>query len=379
MPWRSTLRRLASVLPAAAILLFLACTPSHHQSTFDAAGPVADKQLTLFYILLWPAVFVFVVVVGILIFAVTRYRRRPGDTEIPAQVHGHTQLEITWTILPAVMLAVVAVPTIIYIFDISSKPANPDMTITVTGHQWWWEFDYGEELGVITANQLHVPVDKIIQLDLRSDDVLHSFWIPKLAGKVDVVPNNENFMWFEADSGRIGKDEDDYPVTFYGQCAEFCGVAHAHMSFRVVVETHEGFDAWVANYKRLASEAKDDEPPDGRLEAQGATLFTSKGCALCHTLNGPAPEAMRGAMMPAFRTGSAIFPAPNLTNLGTRQIIAAGRLDNNRQNLIRWLTDPEEVKPGNRMGRLATVYTAPELKMKPQEILALAEYLLSLK
>lgn len=372
IPTRPMLWRLGLLLPFAAILLLLACTPSHPQSTFDAAGPVAEKQRTLFYIIFWAALFVFVLVEAALIYTVIRYRRSPGDTQIPAQIHGHTLLEISWTIFPAVVLAVIAVPTIIYIFDISGDAPEGAMEITAVGHQWWWEFDYGKDVGVVTANEFHVPVDTNVKMELRSDDVIHSFWIPKLAGKVDVVPNNDNFLWFRADDEDI---DDPLPVTFYGQCAEFCGVAHAHMSFRLIVDTQEGFDAWVAGYKELASRP----PPSTGLEAQGSRLFGSKGCILCHRLTGPPEEGFNEAMMTKFGGGAAEFPGPNLTNLGTRNILAAGRLDLNRENLIRWLTDPDDVKPGNRMGRLASVYTDPELELNPQEILALAEYLLGRK
>ena len=370
-PTRPLLWRLTLLLPLAAVLLLLACTPSHPQSTFDAAGPVAEKQLTLFYIMLWLAAFVFVVVVAVLIYVVIRYRRRPGDTEIPAQVRGHTQLEIGWTIAPAILLLVVAVPTIIYIFDISGDAPEGSMEIKVVGHQWWWEFDYGGDVGVVTANEFHVPVDTDVKLNLRSDDVIHSFWVPKLAGKVDVVPNNDNFLWFRADDDI----DDQLPVTFYGQCAEYCLVGHAFMGFRLVVDTQEGFDAWVAGYKELASR----RPPASGLEAQGSRLFGSKGCLLCHRLTGPPEPGFNEAVMTRFGGGAAEFPGPNLTNLGTRETIGAGRLKLDRLHLIRWLTDPDEVKPGNRMGELAAVYTDPELELNPQEILALAEYLLGRK
>ena len=350
-------------LSATAILILAGCTPSHPQSTFDPAGPIADKQLDLFIIIFWAAVGVFVLVTGALLYTVIRYRRRQGQEEIPPQTHGNTPVEVAWTIAPVIVLAIIAVPTIIYIFDIADTPPD-SMEVHVTGHQWWWEFEYPEQ-NVITANELHVPVDKPIKLVLRSDDVIHSFWIPKLAGKVDVIPSNENPMRFTAE--KTG--------TFFGQCAEFCGVAHAHMRFRVIVETEEGFNAWVDNYRELAARP----PPSSGPAAEGATLFASRGCLLCHTASGPAPADVRQSLAAAFERGELRFPAPNLTNFGTRTTLAAGIMELNRDNLVEWLRDPDEVKPGNRMGRLANVYVDPKAELSEDDISALTEYLLSLK
>ena len=233
-------RLLALGLSVAVILILMACTPSHNQSTFDPLGPVAEKQLTLFNIIFWAAMFVFIVVGGALIYTVIRFRRRAGQTEIPAQTHGNTPLEIGWTIAPAIVLLVVAVPTVIYIFDISGEPPPDALEVNVIGHQWWWEFEYPEQ-NVVTANELHIPVDVPIKLNLTSDDVIHSFWVPKLAGKQDVIPTNLNTMQFTAS----GSDIDTLPAILFGQCAEFCGVAHAHMRLRVVVKHKRiSMDGW---------------------------------------------------------------------------------------------------------------------------------------
>ena len=447
IPSRPSLRLLAIVLSVSAMLLLMACTPSHPQSTFDTAGPVAEKQRTLFYIIFWAAVFVFIVVEGILIYAVIRFRRKRGQVGMPAQTHGNTPLEIGWTLAPAIVLAVIAVPTLIYIFDIAKTPkaetlevtfrdapgeANlrsvldelghakatilsigenqftirklsldkreeeelrqtleeklapiesfdlPDrpLVVNVTGHQWWWEFEYPEE-NVITANELHVPVDRPVKLNLRSDDVIHSFWIPKLAGKQDVIPTNVNPMKFTARKADI--DTDIWPAEFFGQCAEFCGVAHANMRFRVYVEeSQEAFDAWVAKYHEIAVRP----PPTGETEvAKGYLVFASRGCLLCHTVSGPAPLEVRISLREAFERGELRFPAPNLTNFGTRNTLASGTLENDPQgeNLLRWLRDPDEVKPGNRMAELANVYIDPDARLTEKDISALAAYLLSLK
>lgn len=362
-----SLRSLAIVLAVSAIVLLVSCTPSHPQSTFDAAGPVAEKQRTLFYIIFWAAVFVFITVEGLLIYAVFRFRRKGGQEDIPAQIHGNTPLEIGWTIAPAIVLAVIAVPTIIYIFDIAETPPADALEVNVTGHQWWWEFEYPKQ-NVITANELHFPVDRPVKLNLTSDDVIHSFWIPKLGGKVDVIPTNVNRMSLTAKREGV----------FFGQCAEFCGVAHAHMRFRVIVESQEDFDAWVEKYHEIA---RRPAPTVETEVAKGATLFAIRGCLLCHKTDGPASAAIRRSLKEAFERGELRFPAPNLTNFGTRTTLAAGMLENDPQgkNLRRWLSDPDEVKPGNRMAQLANVYIDPDASLTESDISALASYLLSLK
>ena len=318
------------------------------------------------------------VVVGVLLYTVIRFRRKPGRQDMPAQTHGNMPLEVAWTIAPAIVLAVIAVPTVIYTFDIARTPPPDSLEVKVTGHQWWWEFEYPQQDlvsdVVVTANELHVPVDRPVKLTLTSDDVIHSFWIPKLAGKVDLIPTNENRMWFTARSTDIGS----YQATFFGQCAEFCGVAHGYMRFRVIVESQEGFDAWVAKYHELA---KRPPPAEGTEAAKGATLFASRGCLLCHKADGPASEGVRRSLQEAFERGELRFPAPNLTNFGTRATLAAGVVDNDPagNNLRRWLRDPNDVKSGNRMAQLANVYTDPGAKLTEEDISALAAYLLSLK
>ncbi len=360
-------RVVLALLTGAALLVLLSCNPSDPQSTFEAASPEAQKLLDLLAIIGWAAVAVFVVVEGILIYAVIRYARRRNENVMPAQTHGNTPLEIAWTIAPAIVLAVIAVPTVIYIFDLESEPPEHALNVIVTGHQWWWEFEYPEE-NVITANELRLPVERPVRMVLRSDDVIHSFWIPKLQGKVDVIPTNENRMKFTPmETGE-----------FYGQCVELCGVAHSHMRFRVIVEEPDEFDAWVAGYHELAARPM---PTDDSDEAQGAQLFASRGCLLCHSVNGPASEDARRALKESFERGELRFPAPNLTNFGTRGTLAAGLLDNDAggENLRAWLSDPESVKEGNRMAELATVYTDPDSELTALEVSQLAAYLLSLK
>ena len=368
MPRGPAFRPVLIALSVVSLLLFFGCTPDHPQSTFDVVGPVAEKQRTLFYIIFWAAVLVFVVVEGILLYTVIRYRRGSGDG-IPPQTHGNTPLEIGWTIAPAIVLAVIAVPTIIYIFDISGDTGPDALEVNVTGHQWWWEFEY-PELNVVTANELHLPVDRQVKLNLRSDDVIHSFWVPKLGGKQDVVPNNLNVMQFTARKSDI----DSFPAVLFGQCAEFCGVAHAKMGLRVIVhDTIENtFEEWAAAYHI-------PQPPPSGEAAEGAVVFASRGCLLCHKTDGPASLEVRKGLEEAFERGELRFPAPNLTKFGTRSTFVAGTLDLNRENLIKWLEDPDGVKPGNRMAELATVYRDPAAGLSRDEVEKLASYLLSLE
>ena len=172
----------------AILLLVMACAPDAKQSTFGTSGPVAEKQLLLFNVLLWVMVAVFVLVEGVLLYAIIKFRRRPGQTELPPQTHGHTALEITWTIIPTILILGLGIWSAITLFDLDQPPAGADtLEVTAVGHQWWWEFEYPDADGngkrITTANELRIPVDKAIRINLRSDDVIHSFWVPKLAGK----------------------------------------------------------------------------------------------------------------------------------------------------------------------------------------------------
>lgn len=336
-------------------ILFTACYPDNPQSTFDATGPVARSQLTLFWVIFWAAVFVFVVVEGILLYAVFRYRRRPGDGD-PKQTHGNTKLEIGWTILPSLVLVVVAVPTVITIFDNANSP-DPEgaLQVGVVGEQWWWEFNYPDPADpnntLITANELHIPVDEVVNITLDSRDVLHSFWIPKIAGKVDLVPNNRNTMWIKAEE----------TGTFFAQCAEFCGESHALMRFWVIVETREEFDAW------LTSERADAIEPTDPLAMQGKAIFegSQAQCWLCHTVKGS--QKANGKV------------GPDLTHVGRRTHIAGGIRENTQENLTEWITDPNSVKPGNIMSLEGQVYIDPTLKMTDAQISAVVRYLQGLQ
>ena len=359
-------------LMAAVFLFAVGCTKDG-QSTWEAFGPVAQKQLDLFNVILWVMVAVFILVEGVLVYAIVRYRRRPGDAK-PPQIHGKTSLEIILTIIPTILVLALGIWSVFTLFELEEPPTDgpTPLQVTVTGHQWWFEFEYpdaGNGKKIITANEMRIPVDRPIQITLESDDVIHSFWVPKLAGKLDMVPTHTNKMWFQADSDKL---KEDLPVTLYGQCAELCGLAHALMRFRVTVMEQADFDSWVAAYgapPAISDKAK-----------QGKQLFAAN-CTLCHTIDGPDDPALSASRLTGFLTGGDItpVPAPNLTDFRTRQTLAAGITDLTESNLRAWLHNPEDIKPGNYMSERAVLYQNGPANLTDDEIDSLIGYLLDLR
>ena len=349
------IRRSIQTLPLLALAPLLgACALDGPQSIFNPVGPIAQEQLDLLiwtYYLSW---LVIVLVAGAMIYAMVRYRRRRGSDEIPAQTHGNTTLEIVWTIIPALIIVAVTVPAVRSVFRTETivKPTEEDLVIDVIGYQWWWAFEY-PELGIVTANEIHIPEDRRVILNMTSADVLYAFWVPKIAGKRDLIPNQNNQLWFIAEE----------PGLYKGQCAELCLGAHAYMRFRVVVDTEEDFATWVAKFQAVQGpEAEFEAVQAGPEIERGKQLFGQK-CAACHTVAGFAEGTT---------IGEPIFP--NLTNFGLRTSVAAGVLDNTAENLTRWLRDPQEVKPGNLM---PTLWEADNPD-RDEEIAAVTAYLLSL-
>jgi len=308
------------------------------QSVFAPAGPVARTQGGLLSLTLYVAIGIFIVVGSILFYTIIRFRAKPGDP-IPKQIHGNTTLEVIWTVIPIIILTVIAVPTVRHGFSLASPPTDDVLEVRAIGHQWWWEFEY-PELGIVTANELRVPVGQVIYLTLESKDVIHSFWVPRLAGKMDVVPNRVNAMWFVAEEAGI----------FYGQCAEFCGTSHANMRLRVVAQPADEFNAWVAGRQSVEAIV-----PANDLVARGKELFESTGtCFACHTVDGTTAAGKVG---------------PDLSDFGGRTTLAAGMLPNTPENLAAWLRDPQAIKPGALM---------PRLNLSEADIEALTAFLHSL-
>ena len=316
-PLRFRMPGLALVPVMLAVSVLVVACSSTPQTTLEPATEQAERSLNLLMLVFWAGLGVFVVVEGALVYAIVRYRRRPGDG-IPTQTHGNHRLEIAWTIAPAVMVAVLAAFTVPVIFANANAPVDPNpIKVRVIAHQWWFEFRY-PGLGVTTANEMHIPVGQEVELQLESEDVIHSFWVPALRGKMDMVPGRLNRIVITPQ--KTG--------TFEGQCAEFCGVAHALMKFTVVVDEPGQFDAWVAR------QIEDRAPPTNLLAEQGEALLVTGGCIACHTIRGTPAQGVIG---------------PDLTHVGSRAKIAAGVLPNTTDNLASWLRDPQAVKAGNKM------------------------------
>lgn len=327
-------------------LITAACSGPQAQSAMRPASETAQQLQDLFEGIFWWAVAVFAIVEGALLLTVLRFRSGRGEAvaQPPKHVHGNTLVELAWTLAPAVVLVMIAVPTITTIWVVDRPTTDPDaLVIEVVGHQWWWEFRY-PEFDIVTANELHLPVGRTIDLRLTSADVIHSFWIPQLAGKRDVVPGHENTLWFAADS--VG--------TYIGQCAEFCGLSHALMKLEAVVDEPEAFAAWVRTQSAPAP-ALDEQDPLAALVDQGREALMRTGCIACHRIDGTAAQGVLG---------------PDLSHVGSRRTIAAGILANTSENMERWLRDPPAVKPGSLM---------PNLQLADDDVRSLTAYLLSLR
>ena len=322
-----------------AALLLLGCGGPFPQSTLHPHSDFARATDVLFTDIFWWAAAVFVVVEALLLVALIRFRHREGRPA-PRPTHGHTLMEIAWTLAPAAILVFVAVPTVRTIFATSGVAPADAVKVDVIGHQWWWEFRY-QELGLVTANELHLPLGRAVQLSITSADVIHSFWVPPLGGKRDAIPGHVTRIAFRPDA----------PGEYAGQCAEFCGASHANMRLHVVVESDSEFGRWAT--VELAGAAV---PAQGTLAEQGKKVFARSACIGCHTIQG----VSRGVI------------GPNLTHVGSRATIASGLFPNDSTHLARWIADAPSLKPGSLMTRMQPPLT-------DADIAALVAYLASLK
>src|SRR5688572_2388522 len=380
-----------------------------HQSTIAVEGPVAREQLEIFYVTCWVSLVIFVLVAAVLAYATFKFRARneaDEHAEPPPQGHGNPLIELGLIGASVLALVIIAVPTLRGIwstYDVPEAEKANAYEINAVGYQWWFKFEYPSEIApanetlkapLVTGNELVIPAGRPVRIHLLTADVIHSFWVPKLAGKVDMIPNRANRLWLQADK----------PGYFWGQCAEYCGDSHAVMRFRIIALAPKEFAEWLEQQSQLgrnvaprAADANRATPQfaslrtfrqneagitdkfdvnpleswrakqlpekneDPALIAQGKTLFASKACSTCHTIRGHQAMGVQG---------------PDLTHIGSRSTIAAGLLENNSDQLRRWIRDPGSVKPGNKM---AKAYNDLKISLTDEEQVALVAYLESLK
>lgn len=317
------------LLAGLAAVVLAACSPKNRQNAVSPHGTNAHRIDNLILPIWGIAIVIGLLVIGAVVFVAVRYRQRPGTLGRPKQVHGNVAVEIAWTMAPAIILAVIAVPTVSLIFQTDATPSNP-MAVTVVGKQWWWEFQYPGSNGdkpVTVADELHIPINTNVDLSLTPCDaslpyganngpgcnVIHSFWVPELAGKRDLVPGRINHLTLRAD--KTG--------TFLGQCAQYCGLSHANMRFRVIAESRSDFDAWLAGQRQPPAVALANAGPAGDLF--GKTFQ----CTNCHTTS----------------NSSLSTYGPNLTHLGSRTTFASGYYALTKAQLVKWIMDAPGLIP----------------------------------
>lgn len=319
---------------------------------FEPVSKPAEEVSTIAWLTIAICIGIFVVVAGLLTYAVIAFRARRGDDREPPQVYGSTQIELAWTVIPILITFVLILVTARTIGSIQNHrlPENA-LHVTVVGHQWWWEIRYHpaddtETIIAVTANELHIPLSvkdgtkeerRPTRVFLESADVVHSYWVPQLAGKVDVIPNRRNELWFEPYA----------EGTYFGNCAEYCGTQHANMLIRVIVEPEEKFEKWLAN--QMAP------PVNDPAVAKGRDMFFNTSCVNCHRIGGTIAQGVFG---------------PDLTHLMTRQTIGSGVADLTRENLHAWVKDPQDIKVGCLM---------PDMQLTPEQVDAITDYLMTLK
>ncbi len=403
------------VLSAGLLLLpvVLASCSGYPNSPFTQHSDFNRQAASLWNIMMGWGTLVFVIVEGMLVYAMFKYRRRPGSPE-PEHVHGNTAMELTWTIAPALILVFIAVPTVRTIFRTEGPAPAGALQVQVTGHQWWWEFNY-PELGITTANELYLPIGRAVSFTLRSADVIHSFWIPQLGGKRDLMMNRTNHLWYTPDS--VGE------MAFNGSCNEYCGLSHANMRFRAFTVSQANFDKWVAHQKEPAAFGVPTLVPTAAPAAGAAAAARPSGATPPPAAATPTPAP---AAPPAFapmaeaysfppeKLGAHILPktpvptgltfddallaagdaqrgletysrsacigchkitgnassvgtiGPNLTHMASRLTIGAGLFPNDARHLALWIKNVRRMKPisGATMPTLGIGEIDPVLKIK---------------
>jgi cytochrome c oxidase subunit II len=303
----------------------------------DPASPLSLEIARFFNGMFVLSCAIFAIVTFLVVYALIRYRARTSNADAPDQSHGHRGLEIIWTVLPLLTIAVIFVFTVRVMYSTQPNfvPQPPDLRIA--GRQWWWQVRYPN--GAYTANEIHIPTGKLLSVWLEDADVVHDFWVPQLGPKIDVVPGRLNAIWLRAD--RAGR--------YLGACSEYCGRQHAWMLIRVIAQPPEEFASW------LAAQASAAARPEGGDAERGARLFTERTCVNCHAIAGTSADARVG---------------PDLTHIASRETLGTGILPNTPQNLADWIADPQRIKPGVLM---------PNLKLSTDEVRAIAAYLETLR
>lgn len=392
-------RQLASVIgPALLLAVAAACGESYPNSTFQSTTEFnRDTTAVWNTMLLWGTI-VFVIVEVILVAAIIRYRRRP-NTPDPQHVHGNTAMEITWTVLPMFILAIIAVPTVRNIWKYQSGAPADALTVQVIGHQWWWEFRY-PQYNLTTANELYMPIGRAVNFELRTADVIHSFWIPALGGKRDLVNNRTNHLWFIPDS--TGEN------AFNGSCNEYCGSSHANMRFRAYTVSAENFESWA---RHQAANAVFPPPAPAVAPTPAVPASNAGAAAQAPPPADPAPQPSSGYEFPLDKLGSHILPStpipgtvrfndallaagdpqrgfetysrsacigchkirgnpssigiigPDLTHIASRHTIGAGLFPNDARHMAHWIKNSRAMKPGSLMQTLGRGERDPILKM----------------
>ncbi|MGQ0647137.1 MAG: cytochrome c oxidase subunit II [Gemmatimonadaceae bacterium] len=419
-------RQLASTLwPALVMVVAVACGESYPNSTFLPTTQFNRDTTGLWdTMMLWGTI-VFVIVEAILVVAIVRYRRRP-DSPQPKHVHGNTAMEIAWTVLPMFILAIIAVPTVRNIWRYQAAAPPGALQVQVIGHQWWWEFRY-PQYDLTTANELYLPIGRAVNFELRTVDVLHSFWIPALGGKRDLISNRTNYLWFTPDS--TGEN------AFNGSCNEYCGSSHANMRFRAYTVTPENFESWARHQAGNAVFPPAPAAPAAATPGASPTIPASNtGTAQAPAAARPAPAPSAGYEFPADRLGTHIIPrtplpaglafnesllangdaqrgmqtysrsacigchkvrgnpssigvlGPDLTHVASRHTIAAGFYPNDDRHMAYWIKNAVKMKPGAKMNVLGTGEFDPLMKsttgpgrLTDEQIADIVAYLRTLK
>jgi len=348
MAFRNRLTAATAAVWTLVLTSLLGCKPAGSVYPLDTLTPKSDLTREIYGLFVEVTILdiiVLIVVVAAFFLAIFVFSSRTGEPGHPSAKHSDVYLEMAWTIIPALILVAITVPTVHTV--IRSQPdkwPSNTLTVRVIAHQWWWEFYY-PTLGVETADEVHIPAERSIHFELISKDVIHSFFMPALGGKRDVVPGQENQITLVANT----------PGEYWGQCTEFCGDSHANMRFRVFVDKQDDFDKWVKH--QLETPVK----PKTGSAAAGAKIFANAPCAICHTVKGVSGFSKQ------YTYG---FRGPDLTHFGSRGTLAGAMLDNTPANVAMWIRNPDKVKPGANM---------PTLGLSGQELHDLVAYLESLK